>query len=152
MKSVKNQDERVLSQRRKIQSDGFQLLIYVLLISVVIQQFFLQAPPSQYMGEFLCLVGAGFYNLIRTLNLADDFYCDNKGSGKRLFKNALFSGIGSVILTALLTGEKNIGNLLSFFLTYTVVFGAMTYLVYYISKQNKDKIKRELDMDEDDIE
>lgn len=152
MKSVKNQDERVLAQRRKIQSDGFQLLTYALLISVVIQQFFLQAPPSQYMGEFICLVGAGFYHLIRTVNLADDFYCDDKGSGKRLFKNALFSGVGSVILFTFLTGEKDIVNLLSYFLTFTIAFGGMTYLVYYISKKKKNKIERELDMDEDDIE
>jgi len=152
MKNVKNQDERVLAQRRKIQSDGFQLLIYTLLLSVLVQQFFLQAPPSQYMAEFLCLVGAGFYNLIRNLNLGDDFYCDNKGSGKRLFKNALFSGVGSVILFAVLSGEKNIGDLLSYFLTFTMVFGSMTYLIYYLSKKKQDKIKRELDMDEDEME
>lgn len=152
MKNVKNQDERVLTQRRKIQSDGFQLLIYALLISVVVQQFFLQAPPSQYMVEFLCLVGAGFYNLIRNLNIGNDFYCDDSGSGKRLFKNAIFSGVGSVILFAILTGEKNIGNLLSYALTFAATFGGMTYFVYYISKRKQDKIKRELDMDEDDID
>ncbi|MGX4600170.1 DUF6773 family protein [Faecalimicrobium sp. JNUCC 81] len=152
MKSVKNQDERVLAQRRKIQSDGFQLLTYALLISVVVQQFLLQAPPSQYMAEFLCLVGAGFYNLIRNLNIGNNLFGDDKSSGKRLFKNTIFSGVGSVILFALLTGDKNIGNLLSYFLTFTAVSGCMTYLVYYISKKKKNKIERELDMDEDDIE
>lgn len=54
MKNIKNQDERVISQRRKIQSDGFQFLIYALFLSVLIQQIFLQAPPSQYMAELLC--------------------------------------------------------------------------------------------------
>lgn len=152
MKNVKNQDERVLTQRRKIQSDGFQLLIYALLLSVLIQQIFLQAPLSQYMAELLCLVGAGFYNLIRNLNLGNNLFCDDKGSGKRLFKNALFSGVGSSILVAVLSGEKNIGNLLSSFLTFTVVFGGMTYLIYYLGKKKQDKIKRELDIDEDDIE
>ncbi|WP_052356765.1 DUF6773 family protein [Faecalimicrobium dakarense] len=152
MKNVKNQDERVLTQRRKIQSDGFQLLIYALLILVVVQQFFLQAPPSQYMAEFLCLVGAGFYNLIRNLNIGNNLFGDDKGSGKRLFKNILFSGVGSVILFALLTGEKDIGDLLSYFLTFIVAFSGMNYLIYYISKKKQDKIERELDMDEDDIE
>lgn len=152
MKNVKNQDERVLTQRRKIQSDGFQLLIYALIISVVVQQFFLQTPPSQYMVEFLCLVGAGFYNLIRNLNIGNNIFCDDKGSGKRLFKNALFSGVGSVILFAVLSGEQNAGNLLNYFLTFTVAFGGMTYLIYYLGKKKQDKIKRELDIDEDDIE
>lgn len=151
MKNVKNQDERVLTQRRKIQNDGFQLLTYALLLSVLVQQFFLQAPPSQYMAEFLCLLGAGFYHLIRILNLGDDFFCDDKGSGKRLFKNALISGVGSVILFAVLSGEKNTGDLLGYFLTFTVAFGGMTYLIYYISKKKRDKIEKELDIDEDDI-
>lgn len=152
MKNVKNQDERVLTQRRKIQSDGFQLLIYVLIISVVVQQFFLQTPPSQYMVELLCVVGAGFYNIIRNLNIGNNLYGDDSNSGKRLLKNALFSGVGSVILIVILTGEKNIGDILSCAITFAITFGCMTYFIYYISKRKQDKIKRELDMDEDDIE
>lgn len=152
MKNIKNQDERILTQRRRIQSDGFQLLIYALLLSVVVQQFFLQAPPSQFAGEFLCLAGAGIYHLIRSLNLGDDFYCDENNSGKGLFKNALFSGIGSLIVFAFITGQTKLGDLLTFFVIYTVVFGGATYLIYYISKKKKDNIERELDMGEDDIE
>ena len=152
MKNIKNKDERVIAQRRKIQSDRFQLLIYGLLLSVLVQQVFLQAPPSQYMAELLCLIGAGFYNLIRNLNLGNNIFGDDSDSSKSIFKNALFSGVGSVIFAALLTGEKNIGNLLSCFLTFTVVFGGMTYLLYYISKKKQDEIKRELDIDENEID
>ncbi|MEG2789800.1 MAG: DUF6773 family protein [Romboutsia sp.] len=152
MKNIKNKDERVIAQRRKIQSDGFQLLIYGLLLSVLVQQVFLQAPPSQYMAELLCLIGAGFYNLIRNLNLGNNIFGDDSDSSKSIFKNALFSGVGSVIFAALLTGEKNIGNLLSCFLTFTVVFCGMTYLLYYISKKKQDEIKRELDIDENEID
>ena len=72
MKNIKNQDERVVNQRRKIQSDGYQLLVYALLISVVVQQFLLQTPPSQYMAEFLCLVGIGFYNLICNMRIGNN--------------------------------------------------------------------------------
>lgn len=152
MKNIKNQDERVITQRRKIQSDGFQLLIYALLLSVVIQQIFLQAPPSQYMAELLCLIGAGFYNLVRNLNIGNNIFGDDKNSGKNLLKNTLFSGIGSVVLVAIITGERNFENLLSFSLTYIVTFGGMAYIVHYINKRKQDKIKKELDMDEDDID
>ncbi|MCH1966182.1 DUF6773 family protein [Paraclostridium sordellii] len=152
MKNVKDKDERVIAQRRKIQSDGFQLLIYALLLSVVVQQIFLQSPPSQYMAELLCLIGAGFYSLIRNLNLGNNVFGDDSDSNKSIFKNALLYGLGSVVFAALLTGEKNIGYLLSYFLTFTVVFGSMNYLFHYISKKKQDKIKRELDIDEDDID
>ncbi|OXX83172.1 hypothetical protein AVM15_12785 [Paraclostridium benzoelyticum] len=152
MKNIKNQDERVISQRRKIQSDGFQFLIYALFLSVLIQQIFLQAPPSQYMAELLCLIGAGFYNIIRNLNIGNNLFGDDSNSGKRLLKNTLFSGIGSVILVAIITGETNIWNLLISGLTFAITFGGMTYFFYYISKRKQDKIKRELDIDEDDID
>lgn len=106
MKNVKNKDERVIAQRRKIQSDGFQLLIYALLLSVVVQQIFLQSPPSQYMAELLCLIGAGFYSLIRNLNLGNNVFGDDSDSSKSILKNALLYGLGSVVFAALLTGEK----------------------------------------------
>ncbi|MGL5651646.1 MAG: DUF6773 family protein [Paraclostridium sp.] len=152
MKSVQNQDERVISQRRKIQSDGFQLLIYALFLSVLIQQIFLQAPPSQYIAELLCLIGAGFYNIIRNLNIGNNLFGDDSNSRKRLLKNTIFSGVGSVILVAIITGETNIWNLLISGLTFAVTFGGMTYFFYYASKRKQDKIKRDLDIDEDDID
>ncbi len=152
MKNIKNQDERVLAQRRKIQSDGFQLLIYALLISVLIQQIFLQAPPSQYMVELLCLIGAGLYNLIRNLNIGNNLFGDESNSGKNIFKNAIFSGVGAIIFFAILIGEKNIWNLLSYGLIFAAIFVCRTYFIHYISKRKQDKIKRELDMDEDDID
>ena len=152
MKNVKDKDERVIAQRRKIQSDGFQLLIYALLLSVVVQQIFLQSPPSQYMAELLCLIGAGFYSLIRNLNLGNNVFGDDSDSSKSILKNALLYGLGSVVFAALLTGEKNIGYLLSYFLTFTVVFSGINYLFNYISKKKQDKIKRELDIDEDNID
>lgn len=152
MKNVKNKDERVIAQRRKIQSDGFQLLIYALLLSVVVQQIFLQSPPSQYMAELLCLIGAGFYSLIRNLNLGNNVFGDDSDSSKSIFKNALLYALGSVVFAALLTGEKNIGYLLSYFLTFTIVFSGINYLFNYISKKKQDKIKRELDIDEDNID
>lgn len=98
------------------------------------------------------LIGAGFYNIIRNLNIGNNLFGDDSNSGKRLLKNTLFSGIGSVILVAIITGETNIWNLLISGLTFAITFGGMTYFFYYISKRKQDKIKRELDIDEDDID
>lgn len=152
MKNINNQDERVIAQRRKIQSDGYRFLIYALFISIIVQMFFLKAPPSQYMVEFLCLVGAGFYNLIRNLNIGNNLYGNDVNSGKRIFKNIIISAVISVIIIAILTDKKDVGNLLIFGLTYAAISGCMTYFFYYISKKKQNKIKRELDIDEDDID
>ena len=111
MKNIKNQDERVISQRRKIQSDGYQLLVYALLISVVVQQFLLQAPLSQYMAEFLCLVGIGFYNLICNMRIGNNLYGEDKDSGKKILKNTLLGGILSLVIFVILSGEKDTKHL-----------------------------------------
>lgn len=150
MNNIKNQDERVLAQRRKIQSDGFQLLIYGLLLAIVVQQFFLQAPPSQFMGEFLCLIGAGFYNLIRNLKLGNNIFVNNEGSYKSYLKNSVISGIGIMILFTVLTGQK-IEDVIGFYISYAIFYGVMLSVIYYFSKKKEEKIQKELDMDEDDI-
>lgn len=150
MNNIKNQDERVLAQRRKIQSDGFQLLIYGLLLAIVVQQFFLQAPPSQFMGEFLCLIAAGFYNLIRNLKLGNNIFVNNEGSYKSYLKNSVISGIGIMILFTVLTGQK-IKDVIGFYLAFIVFNMAMLSVIYYLSKKKEEKIQKELDMDEDDI-
>lgn len=46
MKSLENLDERILMQKRKVQSDAFQLLICFLLISMLVQKFLFNAPLS----------------------------------------------------------------------------------------------------------
>lgn len=152
MKNVKNQDERVINERRKIQSDGYQLLVYALLISIVIQQFFMQGPPSQYMAEFLCLIGAGIYNLVRNIKIGNNLYGERHDSGKKLFKNYLIVGLFSTLIFAVLTGEKNIGYLINFYLVFAVGCGGLNYLLYYISKRKQEKIEEELNFDEDNIE
>lgn len=152
MKNIKNQDERVVNQRRKIQSDGYQLLVYALLISIVVQQFFLQAPPSQYMAEFLCVIGAGLYNVIRNIKIGNNLYGESKDDGKKFIKSTLLGGILSLTIFVVLSGERGIGNFIIYYLSFIVVFGGMNYLFYYITKRKQAKIDKELDKDEDDIE
>lgn len=41
-------DERVLLQKSKIGSDGFQILLIGLIASILIQQYIFDAPFSQY--------------------------------------------------------------------------------------------------------
>ncbi len=51
------QDERILQQRRFIQSRGYAYLVLILAVSVLVQQFVLHAPFAQYAVEFFLLIG-----------------------------------------------------------------------------------------------
>lgn len=152
MKNIRNQDERVLTQRRRVQSDGFQLLIYALLISVVVQQFLFQAPPSQYMVEFLCVVGAGIYTTVRNFNLGNDISNFGQLNIKYIIKTTIWGGGISCLVFVILSGEKNISDILINFVIFAIAYGGMAYLFYYLNKKKQAKIEEDLDKDEDDID
>lgn len=92
MKNIKIQDERILSQRRKIQSDGFGVLFFGLLISIVLQKFIFDAPFSQYASEFILLMVAAIY--VEARNII-------KGSGTY---NMDFSGQILVVIHSVVSG------------------------------------------------
>lgn len=152
MKNINNQDERILTQRRRIQSDGFQLLIYALLISVAVQQFLLQAPPSQYIVEFLCVVGAGIYTTVRNFNLGNDISNNGSLNPKYILRTTIMGGSISCLVIIVLSGEKNIGSILINFIIFAIAYGGISYLYYYLNKRKQAKIEEDLDMDEDDID
>jgi len=53
MKKQDMQDERVVAQRRKINSEAYGILMIVLLGSILVQQFLLNAPFKQYAVEVI---------------------------------------------------------------------------------------------------
>ncbi|MEG2013360.1 MAG: DUF6773 family protein [Anaerovoracaceae bacterium] len=48
MEENKIQDERILSEKREVQSKGYEWIIYILTITIIVQQFFMRAPFSQF--------------------------------------------------------------------------------------------------------
>lgn len=83
MKNNNIQDERILLQRRRIQSDAYQILIYCLLISIIIQQFILKVPFSQFAVEFFCITGMGLYMIIRHLTSGIDIWNSTQSNIKK---------------------------------------------------------------------
>lgn len=151
MKDNKIQDERILNQRRKIQSDGFQILYYVLIISVLIQQLILKAPVTQYIIELLCFIGASVYIIISNIRLGNNIISDEPRN-KRFYKIALTTGILQIIIITFLNRNKSIGDILTNTIVFACVYIGLIYLLYTFTKRKQDEITKELDRDEDDIE
>ena len=55
MRKQNLQDERVLAQRRKINSEAYGILMIALLCSVLVQQRLLNAPFEQYAVAYMLL-------------------------------------------------------------------------------------------------
>ena len=159
MKKRNSQDERVVAQRRKIQSDGFVIIFFVLLISLIVQSVFLNLPFEQYAVEFICFFGMSVYLLVRNMVFGNNLFGDNKRTNAIPIINSLVTGIISTAIHGVLNYtryvenyENNIGlfiaSLVIFFVSVSVsVFIVLSFLVY-LNKKKQTKIQKQLDEEE----
>ncbi len=148
MKNSRIQDERIITLRRKIQSDAYQILVYCLLVSVLIQQFFLKAPFSQFAAELLCLIGMVIYVVVRHLIIGVDVWNSTGQSAKRTIVNSLTTGVISTGMLAVLAGERSIGTLAIFLVVFSLCyFFIYTVILYFNNKRQRqiDKMLEEAD-------
>ncbi|OMD42024.1 DUF6773 family protein [Paenibacillus odorifer] len=149
MKTSKVNDERIVSPRRKIQSDAYQILIYCLLISILIQQFIMNAPFAQFAVEFFCLIGIGIYITIRHLSVGVDIWDSRSHTNKKLLINSIISGGICVSLLIVLAGERNVWSIILTFVTFTMVYFLVHLVLRNINKKRQRQIDDELSTDED---
>ena len=148
----KQQDERVVAERRKIGSETCQLLMFALVGSILVKQFAYAAPFSQYAVEFICVMGASVYILIRNFLSGNNLF-DSKRDSKIMlvvksmiialavaaingvyryieYEEHFTDEIGLFILTLAITFVS------AFVVTFTVLFA-----LYLINKKRQEKIE-----------
>lgn len=156
MKKNKIQDERIILERREIQSKGYAWIITILLISVIVQQFFMHAPFSQFAVEFFILVGSGFYNIISNLRKGIDIWGPAGDGRKKILSNVgvsgIVSGVISVVLLIFLSGEYNIKNLILYFVTFVVIYSVFRIVMININHKKQQAIEKKLDEEEQERE
>ena len=150
MKNNQIQDERILAERRQIQSRGYAWVVLVLLASIVIQQFFIQAPFKQNAAEFCIMIGCGVYNIIATYKKGIDIW-NPKGDGKeQSVPSTVISESISVALFAILSGTYK-GSSLAIYLVALVVFLFVNRLVMIgINNKKQAQINKALDIEEEE--
>jgi hypothetical protein len=149
MKKSKINDERIVSQRRMIQSDAYQILVNCLLISILIQQFIMNAPFAQFAVEFFCLIGIGIYIMIRNLSVGVDIWDSPSQTNKKLLINSIISGGICVSLLIILAGERKVWNMILIFVA-VIILHFLTHLVLRkINKKRQQQIDDELCTDDD---
>ncbi|MPM51724.1 hypothetical protein SDC9_98475 [bioreactor metagenome] len=166
MKNMKNiinnkvTDERILSEKRRIGNEAFNVLIYMLLASIFIQEYLFKAPFSQYAVEVVCLIVSYFFVIVRTVKSGNDVYYEKKYSQKNVVMGSIVSGLAVAAVTTVLNWvnydelmSKNLGNtvlisLITFVSSAVLVFVVLE-LTYIVNKKKQDKIKSELDDNED---
>lgn len=148
MRNNKIQDERIIFERRKIQSEAYVWLVYGLLISIIVQQFFLKAPFAQYAVEFFALIGCGLYISIRHFKEGIDIWNPKGDSKKKLLLNTVISGVASVVLFALLSGQYDMENLGSYFVGFVLFFFVFRSAMIALNKKKQEAIDNKLNKEE----
>lgn len=148
MKNQEIKDERVISQKTKIKSNAYSILIYLLLISILFQQYILNAPAAQFAGEFICLIATSIYVTFKNISLGFDISNSKSGNLKKLFLNSIFLSAITAIVFTFLSGEDDIKNSIVFFISMTIVYFLINFLSYYFFKRKQNQINKELDQED----
>ncbi len=139
-------DERIEFQKIKIKSEAYTILTILLLASIVIQKFFLNAPDEQYMIELICFIIASAYIIIKNITLGIDTNLNKPQQMSKLLLNSLLHSLVATILFAILTGEDS-KTLLIFFIAFMAFTFIGNKLVYFYTKKKQNEIIAELDKD-----
>jgi len=162
MKKQNLQDERVIAQRRKINSEAYGILMIALLCSILVQQFLLKAPFEQYAVEFICFFGMSLYVIIRYLTLGLNIYSEGKRAKIITFVNCIVTGIVVTSINGVLNytqyaekyNKDGIGYFIAVlavtFISATVLAFVVLSCLHYLNKKEQAKIKKQLDEKEQD--
>lgn len=143
------QDERILQQRRFIQSRGYAYLVLILAVSVLVQQFVLHAPFAQYAVEFFLLIGCGIYNLASNCVRGIDIVTPTGKNPTQLLVESVETAVVGTVALALLGGERNWQDLLLFFITFVAVMYGVRLGLILLTRKKQEEIDKALDQDED---
>ena len=161
MKKQNPQDERIVMQRRKINSEANGILMMALLLSIIVQQFILNAPFEQYAVEFICFFGMSVYMIVRNMTLGLSIFGEGKRAKGITLLNSLTTGIVVTAINGVLNytqyakkyQEDGIGYFFAMlgitFISATAIVFLLLMCVNYLNKRKQAKIQKRLDDDEE---
>lgn len=157
MKKQIVKDERVLNQRRKIQSDGFQIVFLALLVSILIQEYVFKAPFSQYAVEFVLFITASLYIVVRNFISGNDIFDYAKSGHKLVIINSLICGVAVAAVNAILNENLLKAGVLSAVFIVVITFLSAAFaafivleIFYRINKKKQENIEAQLNDDENE--
>ena len=148
-------DERILSERRRIQSRGYTYIIYALVLSIVIKMVFMDASFEMYASELIILIGSGLYMIIANYLKGINIWSINANDGTNRFsKNLIIAGVISIILNDNLKKYTGIGitdskmTAIVYSVSWITIFSVISIVMYYLNKKKQEKIDKQLDDEE----
>lgn len=159
MKNGYMQDERIVFQKRKVQSDAFGLLFWGLFISILLQKFMLNASFSEYAAEFILLMVSAIYVEFRNIIAGSGSYSIDFSGQVIVVIHSVVSGLTiatiSTTYNAINLGAEQMGGVSGIAITtlITFVFGALiSFAVFQLLFMINKKKQKQLDEKYNDTE
>lgn len=157
MKHQKVKDERVMAQRQKINSEAYGILMAILLVSILAQQFIFKAPLKQYAAEAIGFFAMSIYMIVRYLNLGVNLESDERKTKSLTLVNSLVTGIAVTAINGFLNYHQyadkykadGIGYfllmLLVTFISSSLLVFMTLFVIHDLNKKKQRKIQKKLD-------
>lgn len=157
MNHQKIKDERVMAQRQKVNSEAYGILMAILLVSIVAQQFIFKAPLKQYAAEAISFFAMSVYMIIRYLNLGVNLESYERKTKSLALVNSLVTGLVVTAINGFLNyhqyADKYKADGIGYFLSMLLVtFISSSLLVFMtmlvvndLNKKKQRKIQKKLD-------
>jgi hypothetical protein len=140
------EDERILSEKRKINSNAFSICFLGLWGILFFRQFVLQQNVSEYIDVFLLTIGLSIYVTVN--NVLKGFYLTYRSKYTRKKVNLMGAIVGSVVFTivqifitkAELTNIEDLLKLVTSLIIFFTVWVISQSILFKISenKANED--------------
>lgn len=151
MKKGNIQDERIVSQKRRIASDAFGIIYFGLIISILLQQFMFDAPFSQYAAEFILFMAVAVYIVVRNIIVGNNLFGGSFKGQKIVVINSIVCGLTITAITTTLNainiGLEKMGGATGITITALITFscGALVSFIcfeflYIINKKRQKQI------------
>ncbi len=152
-------DERIISQRRKVGSDAYGIIFFGLLISVLVQQFVFKAPFSQYAAELILFLIGSVYVLVGNILAGNSIFGEGVRGQRMVVLNSLVTGFTvaaiATVLNTMNYGLEKMGgtNQIAIVALITFTCGALPAfigfeLLYLINKKRQKQMDEKYDFDE----
>lgn len=133
---MKIQDERSISVSKDIQSKAYNYMVYMLLASIVIQQFLFNAELKTFIIEISILLISTIYLTFK--KISDGIELDEVVNSDVSFLNKIKSAVVFIIIFSVITGIYDMFKVGLIFVSYVLIsyFGHIIYKTIVEKKKN----------------
>jgi hypothetical protein len=159
MKKQPVMDERERIQHRKIQSEGYSVLMFGLIVALLVQLLAFDADFEQVAGEFICFFGTSLYVVIRSYAKGVAIGYHRNRQRMKLMLTPIVLAVTMALVNIYYNyaeymqgpapdwGGLVFGSLLAAMFAGLSSFGIL-WLIFKMSDRRQAKIERALDEDE----